>query len=286
MEKYSIRDFDRQFPNEDSCLEWLKDYLYPDGIFCEPCQRVTKHHKMTTRKSYSCDQCGHHVHPTAGTIYHKSRTPLRLWFHAVFLMASTRTGVSAKQLERELGVTYKTAWRMFTKIRDMLDEDVAPLSGRVETDETYIGGRRRGKRGRGAAGKVIVHGIVERDGNIVATVAPDVKASTLMPNIEARVLPRSIVYSDELPSYSGLWRAGYDHRRVHHAAKVYVVGDAHTNTIEGFWSLVKRGIDGVHHAVSHKYLQHYLDAYTFRWNHRDDAIPMFQTMLRKMVDPA
>jgi transposase-like protein len=286
MDKYSIRDFDRQFPDDDACLEWLKDYLYPDGIFCETCQRVTKHHKMTTRKSYSCDHCGHHVHPTAGTIYHKSRTPLRLWFHAVFLIASTRTGVSAKQLERELGVTYKTAWRMFTKIRDMLDENVPPLSGQVETDETYIGGRRPGKRGRGAAGKAVVQGIVERDGSIVAIVVPDVKAKTLIPNIQTRVLPSSIVYSDELGSYNRLDEAGYEHRRIQHSARVWVVGDVHTNTIEGFWSLVKRGIDGVHHAVSHKYLQHYLDAYTFRWNHRGDAIPMFQTMLRKMVDAA
>ena len=136
MERYTIRTFERQFPDDDTCLEWLKNYLYPHGVFCKTCQKITKHHKVVSRKSYSCDYCGHHVHPTAGTIYHKSSTPLRLWFHATFLMASTRCGISAKQLERELGVTYKTAWRMFKQIRSMLNSEDGPLTGKVEVDET------------------------------------------------------------------------------------------------------------------------------------------------------
>jgi transposase len=103
MQKFSIKSFEHMFPDEDSCLEWLKNYLYPDGIFCKKCERVTKHHRVASRPSYSCDFCGNHVHPTAGTIYHKSATPLRSWFYAVFLMANTRMGISAKQLERELG---------------------------------------------------------------------------------------------------------------------------------------------------------------------------------------
>ncbi len=113
MERYTIKDFRKQFPDDDACLVWLKQYLFPQGITCKVCQKITKHHKVAKRKSYSCDRCGHHVHPTAGTIYHKSSTPLTDWFYAVYLMASTRCGISAKQLERELGVTYKTAWRMF-----------------------------------------------------------------------------------------------------------------------------------------------------------------------------
>src|SRR3990167_2101072 len=109
MEKFTLKDFNAQFPNDDACLDWLKDYLYPNGIFCETCQKTTKHHRDAKRPSYSCDLCGNHVHPMADTIYHKSPTPLRSWFYAVFLMSTTRTGISAKQLERELGVTYKTA---------------------------------------------------------------------------------------------------------------------------------------------------------------------------------
>ena len=157
MTRYTIRDFEKEFPDDDACLEWLKNYLYPDGIHCKVCNRVTKHHRIASRKSYSCDVCGHHVHPTAGTIYHKSCTPLRLWFYGIYLMSATRYGISAKQLERELGVTYKTAWRMFKQIRSMLTED-HKLSSGVEVDETYIGGKRPGKRGRGAEGKSIVAG--------------------------------------------------------------------------------------------------------------------------------
>lgn len=290
MKKYTIRDFDRQFPNDDVCLEFLKDARWPNGISCDTCGRVTKHHRIMARKVYSCDHCGTHVSPTAGTIFHKSRTPLKSWFHAMFLMASTRTGISAKQLEREIGVTYKTAWRMFKEIRKLMDEDIEPMGGPVEVDETYIGGRdkfrhaskRFGIRGRGAGGKSVVVGAVKRKGKIAAKVAPDVSAKTLMPFIKSKVMPRSIVFTDELRSYHGLQRAGYDHRRVQHAAKIYVSGDAHTNTIEGFWSLVKRGLSGVNHVVSRKYLQGYIDTYTFRWNHRGDNRPMFLTLLNRI----
>src|SRR5260370_31136682 len=140
MTRYTFKDFDKQFPPDDVSLEWLNDFLYPDGIFCEPCGKITIHHRVASRKSYSCQFCGHHVHPTADTIYHKSSTSLKTWFHAIYLMASTRCGISAKQLERETGVTYKTAWRMFKQIRTMLSEDCNPLSGQVEADETFIGG--------------------------------------------------------------------------------------------------------------------------------------------------
>jgi transposase len=154
MQKFTIKDFQKQFPNDDVCLEWLKENLYPEGIFCDTCQSVTKHHKIASRRSYSCQTCGHHVHPTADTIYHKSTTPLTSWFYAVYLMASTRCGISAKQLERELDVTYKTAWRMFKQIRSMLAEDDATLSNVVEVDETYYGAPQGGKRGRGAGNKL------------------------------------------------------------------------------------------------------------------------------------
>ena len=283
MNKYTIRDFDRDFPDDDACLEWLKNYRWPDGIYCNRCQRITKHHRIAKRPAYACDFCGNHVYPMAGTIIEHSSTPLRLWFHAMFLMGSTRCGISAKQLQRELGVTYKTAWRMFKQIRSMLGEDVMSLLREVEVDETYIGGKRHGKRGRGAEGKTPVLGMVERKGKVIARVVPDVKAGTLVPIIKEKVLARSVVYTDELPSYNSLPRQGYQHKRIHHASKVYVMGDVHTNTIEGFWSLVKRGIDGVHHAVSAKYLQDYINAYCFRWNHRNDEIPMFLQILSRLA---
>ncbi len=183
MARYTFKDFERDFPTDDACLEWLKNYLYPDGIFCETCNVITKHHKVASRKSYSCQFCGHHVHPTADTIYHKSSTSLKTWFHAIYLMASTRCGISAKQLERETGVTYKTAWRMFTQIRKMLQEDHDPFTGSVEADESFFGrqgkehaqGCSRARRitGRGASGKTIVAGVLQRQGKVVAKVVTE-----------------------------------------------------------------------------------------------------------------
>jgi transposase len=283
MKKYSIRDFEREFPNDDACLEWLKNSRWPDGIHCEHCQRVAKHHRITKRPAYACDFCGHHVYPMAGTILEHSATPLRLWFHAMFLMSSTRCGISAKQLQRELGVTYKTAWRMFKQIRSMLNEDVMSLLNEVEVDETYIGSRKRGKRGRGAAGKTAVLGMAERKGKIMVKVIPNVQAKTIVPLIKEKVLPQSVIYTDELSSYNSLSQMGYQHKRIHHASKVYVMGDVHTNTIEGYWSLMKRGIDGVHHAVSAKYLQDYMNSYCFRWNHRNEETPMFLQIASRLV---
>ena len=162
--------------------------------------------------------------------------------------------------------------------------------GLVEVDETYMGGKAKNmhqaKRerlgGRGTAGKQPVFGMVERKGKVIAKVVPDVSRETLLPNIREKVLPSSLVYSDEHASYDPLKSMGYQHRRVHHGAKVYVVGDVHTNTIEGFWSLVKRGISGVNHAVSAKYLQGYFDSYAFRWNHRDDDGAMYDSMANRV----
>ena len=140
---------------------------------------MTRHHRLTGRKAYSCQECRTQVYPLAGTIFAKSSTPLKSWFYAMYLMASTRTGISAKQLDRELGVTYKTALRMFRQIRDLMNEGNSPLFGEVEVDETYVGGKHSGKRGRGAEGKTVVVGMVERKGNARVVVTPDVKAKTL-----------------------------------------------------------------------------------------------------------
>ena len=209
----------------------------------------------------------------------------------MFLYGVTRTGVSAAQLQREIGVTYKTAWRMFKEIRNMMNEDVLTLLGEVEVDESYFGGKdrnrhiskRSGKRGRGAGGKTPVFGMVERKGKVVAMVVPDTTAKTILPIVGQRVMPSSMIYSDEYPVYDGLKRNGYQHRRVHHAAGVYVDGSVSTNTLEGFWSLCKRGISGVNHAVSAKYLGGYINAYSFRWNHRDEKTPMFRLILDRLA---
>jgi transposase len=285
MLPFTVKDFQKQFPDDATCLEWLKNYLYPDGIFCEACNAVTKHHRVVSRPSYSCDHCGHHVHPTADTIFHKSSTPLTIWFHAIYLMAQTRCGISAKQIQRQTGVTYKTAWRMFKQIRTMLDDEKSgPIGGfgrKVEMDETYYGSRSEGTRGRGTK-KTPVVGMVQRKGRVRAFVAADVKADTLHGLIKEHVLPRTMVFTDDFRSYNGLDARGYTHQRINHSEKVYVVGEIHTNTIEGFWSLIKRGIGGVYHNVGRHYLQTYLNEYSFRYNRRFDTQPMFLSFLQQV----
>jgi transposase-like protein len=281
MKRYTIHDFNRDFPDDAACLDFMRGALYPDGINCRSCGIVTKHHRLAKRKAYSCQRCGTHVYPLAGTIFEKSRTPLKSWFYAMYLISSTRCGISAKQLERELGVTYKTAWRMYHQIRDLMDEDTAPFFGEVEVDETYVGGKRRGhKRGRPGkdSHKVPVAGVVQRGGKVAALVTKDTKKRTLMPIVEAKVLPETMVYTDEYRPYEALGERGYRHQRVPHAEKVHVIGNVHTNTIEGFWSLLKRGIGGVYHSVSEKHLQRYLNEYAFRYNHRDDAGALYETL--------
>lgn len=291
MQRFTFKDFEAMFPDDAACLEWLRQYLYPDGIFCKICGQVRTHHRVKSRPSYSCDVCGHHVHPTADTIFHKSSTSLKTWFHAIYLMSSTRCGISAKQIERETGVTYKTAWRMFNKIRSLLSEDIRLEGSTVEMDETYVGGKaknkhlgKRGGTGRTADAKTTVFGMVERGGRVVARVTADAKVMSLYPIIHEYVMPSSTIYTDEYTTYDHLANAvnGYVHHRIKHSEKVYVTGDIHTNTIEGFWSLIKRGIGGVYHTVSRKYLQSYLDEYAFRYNRRNDVQPMFASMLKQV----
>jgi transposase len=278
--RYSIFEFDREFPDDAACLDYLTTKLYPDGIFCPKCQRVTKHHRVKSRPAYSCQFCGHYEYPMAGTIFQDSATSLRLWFYGIYLMASTRCGISAKQLERELGVTYKTAWRMFNKIRSLLIQGDGQFEGTIEADEAFIGGagkwKHANKRGHAYAftSKTPVLGIAQRGqngqhGRVVAQVVEAPTEPSILPRLKTRVLPESMIYTDEGNAYQGVQRAGYHHSRVNHTARVYVDGDVHVNTIEGFWSLLKSGIRGTYHSVSAKHLQSYLDEYAFRYNNRD-----------------
>jgi transposase len=291
--RYTINDFNRDFPNDDACLELMKEQRFPDGMaFCLTCDGPRKHYRVKGRTAYACKNCGNHIYPLAGTIFEKSTTSLRLWFHAMYLMGSTRCGISAKQIQRETGVTYKTAWRMFKQIRSLMEEDLR-LKGPVEMDEMYHGGRRKNESGRLLARdlskKSAVIGIVERKGRVVARTTPDTTSPALMGVIKERVLPKSMIFTDEAPVYRSVTQVpgmDYEHRRINHNAKVYVMGDIHTNTIEGFWSLVKRGIGGVYHSVSQKYLQSYLNEYSFRYNRRDSGNLIFPALLQRASELA
>jgi len=297
--RYTVRDFNKEFPNDTACLEYIKEQRYPGGITqCAKCDQERKHYRVNGRTAYACDHCGNHIYPLAGTIFEKSTTSLRLWFYAAFLMGSTRCGISAKQIQRETGVTYKTAWRMFRQIRSLLSDGDLQLEGpTVEIDETYYGGVRkwgRGRPGRGDKKKTPVVAIVQRGGRVVARTVPDVTAARLMGLVRKHVVPGSVVHTDELSSYRriGFLRdrsgkhLGFRHRTIKHSDGIYVRGDVHTNSVEGFWSLVKRGIGGVYHSVSPEYLQSYLDEYTFRYNRRHQGNQQFRAILERVSELA
>jgi transposase len=296
----SIMEFMREFPDDDACLEWLwRSRCAPDGetAYCPHCgvpRRFRRYVTSQQRQSWSCTSCSRKLHPTAGTIFHKSSTSLHLWFYAIWLMTSTRCGVSAKQLERELGVTYKTAWRMFNLIRNRLMEQdyQGPLSGDVEVDETWIGGKlresdRRKARAEGKAmiGQYVKHretviGMVERKGRIIALHIPGRYGYTIRTTIRDHVDRGSSVYTDDFKGYDGLDQR-YNWRTINHTLRIYARDDVHTQTIEGFFALLKNGIRGVYHNVSAKWLQGYVNEYVWRYNHRDDDRAMFHTLLER-----
>ena len=280
---YSVTEFLAEFPHDAACLEHLWRTRYaPDGenAHCPKCdcsRRFKRYATKQGRQSWTCTGCGHHVHPTAGTIFHKSSTSLRLWYHAMYLMTSTRCGISAKQLERELGVHYKTAWRMFNRIRNELmaeDSTAKPLDGKVEVDETSWGGRPRRKfktRQESAAfreAKPTVLGMVERGGRVRVEVIAARRGEPLSDAVRANVNPTAILYTDDWWSYRPLAREYADHRVINHSAGSYVEGDIYTNTIEGFFGNLKTGMRGAYKKVSRKWLQSYVDEYAWRYNHR------------------
>ncbi|MDP2632870.1 MAG: IS1595 family transposase [Candidatus Curtissbacteria bacterium] len=288
-DKFTISQFLKRFPNDDTCLEEIKTLRWPNGLIpCNKCNKDTSHYKVTGRTAYACQFCGTHIYPTAGTIFDKSTTPLRLWFYAIYLMAQTRAGISAKQLQRELGVTYKTAWRMFKQIRALMaDKDGTPLDGIVEIDETFIGGKttnRKNVYGHGSTNKEVVMGMVQRDGKAYLKHVPNTGKWTLLKQIKENVSPRASVYTDEFGSYIQLPNYGYFHDWVTHSKSEYARGDVHTQNIENIWSHLKRGITGVYRNVSKKYLQAYVDEYAFRYNNRRAGGYMFDLILKQVPE--
>ena len=285
--KLTVKDFFRQFPDDDACLAHVMDVRYGLRHVCDKCGKDSTFHRLAARPAYSCAACGHHVYPCAGTIFQDSRTSLQSWFYAIYLFVTTRHGVSGKELQRTLGVTYKTAWRMGQQIRKLMAkaDGFEMLAGHVELDEAYVGGRRPGKRGRGAAGKTIVMGMVERGGRMAAEIIPDVKLATLREVTLRNVEPGSTVSTDELMSYGLLSGDGYAHGAVKHGAKEYAYYDYrtkethHTNNVEGFWRLFKASVRGTHVHISAKYMQRYLDEFTFRANHRTMQNAMFDLLI-------
>lgn len=280
----TLRQFQDRFPTEESCLEHLMRVRFGDRHDCEKCGKNAHFYRVAKRRSYACEYCGHQVYPTAGTPFDRTRTPLRDWFHVMFMFTTSRNGVAAKEVERQLGVTYKTAWRMCHEIRKYMaavdgDEPVGGAGQIVEVDETFLGGQRKG--GQGGKGKTIVMGIKARGGGIVTRVMADRKTLSLLPHIVEHILPHSEVHTDELHGYKEIafWN-GYWHKTVNHSKGEYVSAKGVTvNGIEGFWAQLKRGINGTHIHVSQKHLPKYLGEFEFRHNRRDRP----ETMLAELM---
>ena len=281
--KYTIQQFRKDYPDDDACLDKLFSLRHGERPECTGCHRESKFHRIKGRKAYACQWCAYQIYPCAGTPLEKTTTPLTSWFYAMYLMTATRNGVSAKELERQLGVTYKCAWRMGHKIRELMDTlgMSEPLSGHVEVDESYVGGKRKGgKRGRGAEGKTIVFGTLERGGEVRGRIVSDVGRRTLEPIVRATVKEGATVSTDELQSYKDLVKFGYEHGVVQHGAGEYVSGVHHVNSLEGFFSQLKRGIIGTHIHVSTKHLPKYVGEFAFRYNNRKNPGQMFERVIR------
>ena len=268
--KYTIKDLRKEFATEDKCLEY---------VFQQKHGSIEGYYRVSNRKCWAHKDTGHQIHPLANTIFAKSRTPLTLWFHAIFLFSSSKNGVSAKELQRQLGVTYKCAWRMAHEIRKLMSQDGPRLTGTVEADETYVGGSRKGSaRGRSTDTKTPVIGVVERGGSVRASVSKRVHGGALATHILRNVESGAKLVTDDFAAYKYMDRH-YDRKVINHSARIYVRGDIHTNTIEGFWSQLKRSIRGTYHSVSRQHLQAYVDEFAYRYNHRFSGVPMFLLLL-------
>lgn len=286
-------EFMREFPDDAACLEhlWRKRYSedgeHADCPKCDTRRRFKRYATKQGRQSWTCTGCGHHIHPTAGTIFHKSSTSLHLWFYAAYLVASTRTGLSAKHLERELGVTYKTAWRMLNRIRnELMKDDGEQLAGEVEVDETSIGGKPRHKMNRKEAAiwretaRPTVLGMVERGGRVRMRVIPSRRGEPLSREVRSHLNPDAFLITDDWMAYKPL-RHEFKHGVINHSAKIYVDGNIHTNSVEGFFGNMKTGMRGAYKHVSEKWLQSYLDEYAWRHNALRDPRSNFLALVEK-----
>lgn len=284
-EKFTIKDFNRMYPDDTACLNEIFKNRYGHLRTCPGCKKETTFYKVKGRKCYACQYCGYQISPLADTIFHKSSTSLRNWFYCLYLFSVSKNGVSAKELERQLRVTYKCAWRIAKQIRLLFKQNKELLTDIVEIDETYIGGKRRGKRGRGSENKTSVVGLAQRKGIIKAKVTKNTKSSTIKAIIKDNVEIGIKLVTDEYRSYRSLDKLGFKHFTINHGEEKWVEGIAHVNTIEGFWSQLKRSISGTYHCVSPKYLQHYVDEFVYRYNHRHALNAYFSLILSEVVKP-
>jgi transposase len=291
MSKYTINEFRKEYPSDDVCLDTLFKLRYTAVPCCPCCSQETTFKRVKGRRCYQCSDkdCQYQLYPTAGTVFEKTRTSLTDWFYAIYLMTSTRNGVSAKELERQLGVTYKCAHRMGHQIRKLMGNGGDLLTGVVEVDETYIGGelknmhkrKSESRLGRGIGKQPLVT-IVQRGGDVRSFVVDNVGSGGIYKLITENVEKGSQLITDGFTSYKWVGMQ-YDHVPVKHNNDRKTAGAKHTNTVEGFFSHLKRTIKGTHIHVSKEHLQKYADECSFRYSHRHEGQMMFHTILGRVV---
>jgi transposase len=285
--RYTFKTFQTEFPDDEACLNRLMEIRYGGTeITCPACGvEKAKYHPMSKRRGFACQECGHHIFPCAGTIFEKSSTRLTLWFFAMYLMTSTRHGVAAKELQRQLGVTYKTAWRMAHELRKLMGsaDFGGPLGGEgkhVEIDETYFGGKqKRSEMKAKGSNKAVIFGMAERDGMLRVGPVPNNQRYTLQKAVRHNLKPGTVVTTDEWGGYTDLHLLGVKHETVKHGSKEYVRGIHHTNTIESHWGHFKRAVKGTHVSISAKHLAKYVAEFTYRRNFRNSHLNMFYRLI-------
>ncbi|MBA3616081.1 MAG: IS1595 family transposase [Rubrobacteraceae bacterium] len=282
MEDMNLVELIDQFGDEDQCRAYLEELRWPNGVQCPRCDSE-KVSRIVKRNQFDCDSCRYQFSVTAGTLFHDSHLPLRKWFLAIYLLAESKKGMSARQLGRTLGTSYKTAWYLAHRIRAAMGDDDQPLlRGIVEVDETFVGGRRIGA-GRGRyrdEDNPPVAGVAQRGGEVRLRVVRDRSKGTLHGFIREHVADEAeAIHTDEWIGYQGIGDDDTRHETVNHSAHEYIRADVHTNTVEGVWSLFKRGIVGSYHQISSKHLPAYLDEMEFRFNNRENPFLFRDTLL-------
>ena len=291
-QQFDLAKLIEQFGSEDRCHEYLEQLRWPDGVRCPRCDS-DKISRIAKRRQFDCDGCRYQFSVRVGTIFHDSKLPLWKWFLAVYMMGESKKGVSANQLKRMLGVSYKTAWYLCHRIRAaMKDEGGELLRGIVEADETYVGGKKRFPAGTSRShraqhmldNKAVVLGAVQRGGKVRLRMAPDVRSETIKGFLADVVSDDAeAIYTDSHRSYRGIGDENTVHEYVDHSRDEWVNDQVHTNTVESVWSLFDRSVIGAYHKLSRKHLPAYLDEAAFRWNNRDNAFLFRDTILR-LVD--
>ncbi len=283
----NVREFFKRYPDDETCLEHLFNVRFGQGHKCTKCEREAKWYPLASEKAFSCQWCGHHIHPMVGTIFAKSRTPLQLWFYAIYLFTTTRHGVSAKELQRQLGVTYKTAHRMGHLIRTHMAaiDGETPVGGEgeiVEIDEAYVGGKDK----MGADDKTVVLGMIERGGEAIVKVIPDALQGTIHDAISANVAKGSEIHADMHRAYNNLTLKGYTVKRVNKKATGRYVGPngETVNSVENFWRHLKCSIKGTHVSVSPEYLEQYAKEFEYRFNRRMTPQAMIGELLTRFPE--